>query len=286
MTDIAILILNTTSYILILVLVALGLVVVFGMMGVINMAHGELFMLGAYTVVVAGQMGLPFWLGALLAPLFVGAIGLLIEWMLIRHIYRRTLDTILATWGLSIVLKQAVVLFYGPSSQSVTVPIAGAVAIGDFSYPIYRLLLMTMAVMLIAGMLWLFLRSDFGLKARAVMARPDTAACLGIDTRAMYRRTFVIGAALAGFAGAIVAPLISVDPSMGLGYLIPGFISIMVGGAGALSGVLLGGGLVGATNNLLTVWLSPVLAQIAVFLLAIIIIRLRPSGLMGGRHGT
>ncbi len=286
MVDLIILILNTASYVLILVLVAMGLVVVFGMMGVINMAHGELFMLGAYTVVVATQAGLPFWLAVILAPIFVGFVGLIIEWVLIRHIYRRTLDTILATWGLSIVLKQAIVLLYGPSSQSVVAPVAGSWMMGDFSYPIYRLLLMGTVLLLIIGVLWLFLRSDFGLSARAVMARPDTAAGLGIDTRRMYRRTFVIGAALAGFAGAIVAPLISVDPAMGLGYLIPGFISIMIGGAGALSGVLLGGGLVGATNNLLTVWLSPVLAQIAVFLLAIIVIRLKPAGLLGGKDGA
>ena len=112
------------------------------------------------------------------------------------------------------------------------------------------------------------------------------AATLGIDTRLVYRANFIIGTAIAGLAGALVAPLISVDPQMGMGYLIPAFISIMVGGAGVLAGVLVGGGIVGGSGNLLTIWLSPVVAQIAVFALAIVIIRLRPQGLLGGRHGA
>ena len=286
MAETAIILLNMASYVLVLALVALGLVVVFGMMRVINMAHGELFMLGAYTVVWLQSAGAPFWLAVAAAPVVVGAVGLVIEAALIRHIYRRPLDTILATWGLSIALKQAVVLIWGPASHSVVAPMAAAISLGEFTYPVYRLLLMAVAVAIIAIVFWIFLRTDFGLVARAVIARPDTAAALGVDTRRVYRASFVIGTAVAGLAGALVAPLISVDPQMGLGYLIPAFISIMVGGAGPLAGVLVGGGLVGGTNNLATVWLSPVVVQIVVFVLAIIIIRLRPQGLLGGRDGA
>lgn len=286
MIDLAIILLNMASYVLVLVLVALGLVVVFGMMRVINMAHGELFMLGAYSVVVVTDLGAPFWLAVLLAPLIVGAIGLVIEVLLIRHVYRRTLDTILATWGLSLVLQQAIVLLFGPAAQNVDVPMQATLSVGDFSYPVYRLVLMFLALAVIAAVFAVFLRTDFGLAARAVIARPDTAACLGIDTRKLYRWSFVIGTAIAGLAGALVAPLISVDPQMGLGYLIPGFIAIMVGGAGPLAGVLVGGGLIGGTSNLATLWLSPVLAQIIVFALAILIIRVRPQGLLGRRDGA
>ncbi|MFQ5784804.1 MAG: branched-chain amino acid ABC transporter permease [Alphaproteobacteria bacterium] len=286
MADVAAILLNTVSYTLVLILVALGLVIVFGMMRVINMAHGELFMLGAYTVVAAQGAGLPFWLAVIAAPLVVGIMGLAIELLLVRHIYQRTLDTILATWGLSIVLKEVVVLAFGPASYSVAAPVQAMVTLGAFSYPVYRLLLMAIAVAIIGGTFWIFLRTDFGLAARAVIARPDTAACLGIDTRRMYRASFVIGTAVAGLAGALVAPLISVDPEMGLGYLIPAFLSILVGGAGPLAGVLAGGGVVGGTNNLLTIWLSPVIAQIAVFALAILVIRVRPQGILGGRDGA
>lgn len=276
--------LDASSYILILILVALGLMIVFGMMGVINMAHGELFMIGAYVMVMAQSYGLPFLAGLILAPLVVGLLGLVIEAGLIRHIYHRPLDTILATWGLSIALKQLIVLLFGPESQSVVGPVDGSVVIGDFQYPIYRLILMASSVALIAGTFWIFLKTDFGLMARAVIARPDTAAVLGIDTRRMYRWSFVIGTALAGLAGALVAPLISVDPQMGLGYLVPGFLSILVGGAGPLAGVLVGGTIVGGVNNLLAVWISPVTALIAVYIIAILIIRIRPEGLLGNRR--
>ncbi|MCR9213959.1 MAG: branched-chain amino acid ABC transporter permease [Proteobacteria bacterium] len=276
--------LDASSYILILILVALGLMIVFGMMGVINMAHGELFMIGAYVMVMAQSYGLPFVAGLILAPLVVGFLGLVIEAGLIRHIYLRPLDTILATWGLSIALKQLIVLLFGPESQSVVGPVDGSLVIGDFQYPIYRLILMGASIALIAGTFWIFLKTDFGLMARAVIARPETAAALGIDTRRMYRLSFVIGTALAGLAGALVAPLISVDPQMGLGYLVPGFLSILVGGAGPLAGVLVGGTIVGGVNNLLAVWISPVTALIAVYIIAILIIRLRPEGLLGNRR--
>ncbi len=281
--DLLLPLIDALSYILILVLIALGLMIVFGMMGVINMAHGELFMIGAYVMVVCQSAGLPFLIGLLLAPLVVGLLGLLIEMLLIRHIYLRPLDTILATWGLSIALKQGIVLIFGPESQSIASPINEMITIGDFSYPLYRTLVMLAAILLIAGTFWLFLKTDFGLQARAVIARPDTAATLGINTRRLYRSSFVIGTALAGLAGALVAPTISVDPQMGLGYLIPGFLSILVGGAGPLAGVLVGGSAVGGANSLLTVWISPVAAQIAVFIMAILVIRLRPEGILGGR---
>lgn len=281
--DLLIPLIDASSYVLILVMFSLGLMIVFGMMGVINMAHGELFMIGAYVMVLSQSYGLPFWVGVILAPLVVGFLGFLIEYLLVRHIYLRPLDTILATWGLSIALKQGIVLLFGPEAQSVVAPISGSLSIGEFSYPLYRLLIMAASLCMISGTFWLFLKTDFGLMARAVIARPDTAATLGINPRKLYRWSFIIGTALAGLAGALVAPTISVDPQMGLGYLIPGFLSILVGGAGPLAGVFVGGGAVGGTTSLLTVWISPVAAQIAVFILAILVIRLRPSGILGGR---
>jgi len=286
MADAAIVALNMLSFVLILTLVALGLVVVFGLMGVINMAHGELFMLGAFAVVAADRAGFGFWAGAALAPLVAGLAGLAIEGLLVRHVYRRPLDAILATWGLSLALKQAVVLGFGAQSHSVAAPLRASVDFGFFEYPLYRLLVMTAAALLAGLVFWLFLRTDFGLAARAVMARPDTAASLGIDARRMHRWCFALGAAVAGLAGALVAPLISVDPQMGLAWLVPGFLSIMVGGAGALQGVLLGGGIVGGAGNLAALWLSPVAAQVVVFALAVAVIRLRPDGLLRSRHGA
>jgi urea transport system permease protein len=284
LAELATIVLNGTTYVLVLILVALGLAVVFGMMRVINMAHGELFMLGAYVMVAAQALGMPFWVGVLAAPVLVGLAGLAIELLLIRHVYRRPLDTILATWGLSIAIKQAVVLTFGPAAFSVPLPIDATLSVGAFAYPVYRLVLTGLALLIIAATFWLFLRTDFGLIARAVIARPQTAAALGIDTRRAMRASFVLGTGLAGLAGALVAPLISVDPQMGLGYLVPAFLSILIGGAGPLAAVLVGGGLVGGVDSLLTLRISPVAAQIAVLTLAVVVIRLRPSGMLGSRN--
>ncbi len=279
------LVLDALSFVLILVLVASGLVIVFGMMGIINLAHGELFLLGAYTVVVAQGLGVPFWLAALLAPVVVGVIGLAIEFLVIRFIVHRPLDTILATWGLSIAIKQLVVLGFGPGSHSVALPLAGAVTVGAFTYPAYRIVLMVVAAAVIAGTGFVLVRTRFGLLARAVIARPGTAASLGINTGAVNRTSFAIGAGLAGLAGALVAPLISVDPQMGLGFLVPAFLAILVGGASSMTGLLAGSGLVGGLDSFLGGWISPVLAQITVFVMAILVIRMRPGGLFPGRRG-
>ena len=279
------LVLDALSFVLILVLVASGLVIVFGMMGIINLAHGELFLLGAYTVVVAQGLGVPFWLAALLAPVVVGVIGLAIEFLVIRFIVHRPLDTVLATWGLSIAIKQLVVLGFGPGSHSVALPLAGAVTVGAFTYPAYRIVLMVVAAAVIAGTGFVLVRTRFGLLARAVIARAGTAASLGINTGAVNRTSFAIGAGLAGLAGALVAPLISVDPQMGLGFLVPAFLAILVGGASSMTGLLAGSGLVGGLDSFLGGWISPVLAQITVFVMAILVIRMRPGGLFPGRRG-
>ena len=286
MISIAPIVLNALGAVLILALVAIGLVVVFGMMGVINMAHGELFMLGAYTVVAATHAGVPFWPAIVLAPIAVGLLGAVIEELLIRPIYHRTLDTILATWGLSIALRQSVVLAIGPASNKVQAPISTVIQLGGETYPVYRLVVMALAVAVLGLFLYLFQRTDFGLMARAVIARPSMAASLGINPRRMNRIAFVAGAAVAGLAGALVSPLISVDPQMGLGYLVPAFLSILVGGMGAVQGMLAGSTIVGGADNLLTIWISPVAAQIIVFALAILVIRLKPQGLLGARDGA
>ena len=275
------LLLDATNYVLVIVLVAMGLVIVFGLMRVINMAHGELFLLGAYTLVLLQQAGYPYWLGLVAATVFVGFVGLLMEELVIRHIYHRFLDTILATWGLSIAIKQGVILLFGPGAQSTTAPIATQLQIFGSSYPAYRLFIMAVALAVVAATFYLFFRTRFGLAARAVIANRSMAACLGISTRTFDRLTFAYGAALAGLAGAVMAPIMSVDPQMGLGFLIPAFLSILVGGAGHLAGPVLGAGLIGATDSITAGLWSPVLAQVVVFTMAVVAIRVFPGGLIG-----
>lgn len=271
--------LDATSYTLAIVLVATGLVIVFGLMRVINMAHGELFLLGAYTLLVVEWLGGSFWIGLMAAPIFVGLVGLVIEELVIRRIYHRFLDTILATWGLSLLIKQAVVLGFGPQSHTVTPPFSAQLPVLGAPYPIYRLFIMAVAVAVVLLTFHLFLRTRFGLMARAVIANRPMAACLGIDTRRLDRLTFAYGSALAGLAGAVIAPIMSVDPQMGLGFLVPAFLAILIGGVQALAGALLGSALVGGTDVAVASIFSPVAAQIAVLVLAILVIRLFPQGL-------
>ena len=275
------LLLDATNLILVVMLVALGLVIIFGLMRVINLAHGELFLLGAYVVVLVQGQGGSFWLALILAPLVVGLIGLLLEELVIRHVYHRFLDSILATWGLSIVIKQAVVIGFGPASHSVASPIAASIGLFGASYPVYRLFVMAVAVAVIALTFWLFFRTRFGLAARGVIANRDMASCLGIDTRRLDRLTFATGAGLAGFAGAVMTPLMSVDPQMGLGFLVPAFLSILVGGVGSLGGTLAGAAVIGGTDTLAANLWSPVVAQITVFTMAVVVIRLFPRGIAG-----
>lgn len=276
--------LDALSFMLALLLVAMGLIIIFGLMNVINMAHGELFLLGAYTVVFVQSLGGGFWGALLAAPLVLALIGLVLEELVIRHVYHRFIDTILATWGLSLALKQAVIVLFGPTAQQVQNPFPSQVEILGAVYPAYRLFIMAVAVIVAAGTFFVFYRTRIGLAARGVIANRTMAASLGIDTRRMDRATFAFGAALAGLAGAVMAPLMSVDPQMGVGFLIPAFLSILVGGAGSLPGALLGTSVIaGSSTVVASVW-TQVVAQIAVFSLAILIIRAFPQGLMGGRR--
>lgn len=279
--DLGIQILNGLNYILILILVTMGLVIIFGLMSVINMAHGELFLLGAYTAVMTDQIGWGFWPGLFLAPVVVGLIGMALEYVCIQYLYQRFLDTILATWGISIAIKQFIIVVFGPSGLMINPPLPQMIRFGGIVYPTYRLFVMGVAVAVIGITFYIFLRTDFGLGARAVIDNKDMAAALGINTRRMYRTTFTFGSALAGLAGAVMAPLMSVDPEMGLGFLIPAFLAVLVGGTGRLAGVLVGGAVVGEADSVISFLYSPVIAQVVVFSLAVVAIRTRPQGLLG-----
>jgi urea transport system permease protein len=275
--------LDTLSFMLALLLVTLGLVVIFGLMNVINMAHGEFFLIGAYCVVLIQKIGLSYWWAVLLAPAVLIAVGLIVEELVIRHIYRRFIDSILATWGISLVLKQLIVIVFGATAQSVNSPIPGPVQILGVTYPAYRLFIMGVAIALSSAMFLLFYRTPIGLAVRGVIANRTMAASLGINTRRLDRATFAIGAGIAGVAGAVMAPIMSVDPQMGVGFLIPAFLSILVGGSGTLLGALTGTAVISSTSVLVSdVW-TQVVAQVVVFTLAILVIRFFPQGITGRR---
>ncbi|WP_436644312.1 branched-chain amino acid ABC transporter permease [Microbaculum sp. FT89] len=276
-------ILDTLNYFSVLMLVVLGLVVIFGLMNVINMAHGEFLLIGAYTVVAATGAGLNFWVGLLLAPLVAALVGLIVEVLVVQRIYHRFLDTILATWGISLVLKQSVILIFGPTAQSVSNPLPGSMSVFGVDYPRMRLVIIVAAISLSVALYLALFRSNIGLKLRTVIADRDIAAALGLNTRAMDRATFSLGVALAGFAGAIMAPVMSVDPQMGVGFLIPSFLAILLGGVNSLIGAVVGVGAISGATNFISVWLSQADTQIIVFLLAMVVIRFFPEGILKGR---
>ena len=280
MNSLAVILLDSANAVLVLTLVSLGLAVIFGLMNVINMAHGEFLILGAYALAALRSASVPFWLAFLVAPLVVAAIGFAAEALLIRFTYRRIADTILATWGLSLALRQGLALAFGPGAKAVAAPDLGAVMLFGGPYPVYRLVVMAISLTAIGVTVVVFFFTAFGLAARAAIADRDMAACLGIDTRRLDRITFSFGAGLAGLAGAAMAPLIAIDPSAELGWLVPAYLSILVGGVGSLSGPLAGAAAVGAADSFTAALTSPVVAQLVVFCLAIVVIRLFPNGLI------
>jgi branched-chain amino acid transport system permease protein len=263
-----------------LVLVSLGLAVIFGMMRVINLAQGEFMMLGAYVCVYATKSGLPLLLALILAGLAVGLFGVVVERVIIRHLYGRIVDTLLATWGLSLFLVGAVTWFFGPQSQSVGVNL-GNFSIGGLTYSVYRLVMIAIAILLLAGTyaLWRFTR--LGLVVRGTMQNPAMASAMGVNTGRVYMLTFGFGSAITGFAGAVLVPVVGAAPNMGIYFMAKSFITVIAGGPLPMTGTIGASALFGSIDAVIAVTWSPVVAEIAVLLVAIVLLRLLPSGITG-----
>lgn len=271
--------LNVVTAVLLLLLTASGLAVIFGLMGVINFAHGEFVMIGAFVTYFTVHWA-NFWLALLLAPLVVAVIGLLVERTLVRRLYSRPLETILATWGLSIVIREVARLWFGPQFRSIPAPVAGSVQLFGATYPTYRLVVLGMIVLIFALLVAGFRYTQLGLITRAVIENPDLAASRGVNVRHTYQVTFAVGAALAGLAGAIIAPLVSIYPEMGSSFIINPFMAVIVAGAGSFGGVAAAATIFGVSQSLAVRFVSPVTGSIVVLLLAITLLRIRPMGLL------
>jgi urea transport system permease protein len=273
----------------ILLLVALGLSIIYGSMGVINMAHGEFIMLGAY-----GAWALNAFFGLSLLPslifvfLGVGLIGALIEIGVIRHLYERTLDTILATWGIGIMLQQAVRLAVGGELRYVQMPpsLADSVSILGMDVPAYRVFIVV-AVAALFGATWFLLnKTSAGMKLRAVVQDPSIASSFGIDADRVRTLTFAYGAGLAGLAGALVAPLKSVSPEMGTGYVVDAFFVVVLGGVQSLFGTVASSFILGQLTGVLAFWQNDTIAKALVLVVIVVLIRFRPQGLFVNRVRT
>jgi urea ABC transporter permease protein UrtB len=275
--------LNTGTLIAILFLVSLGLVITFGLMGVINLAHGEFFMLGAYTVLIGSQLGVPLVFSLIATPFVVGAFGILVEGTIIRRLYTRPLDTLLATWGLSLVIRQVVTIVLGANQRGAEALFSGTISVLGVEYPVYRIFIILLAILVGMGFLWVVFRSDFGVRLRAVIQNRDIAGALGVDTRRVDALTFAGGAGVAGLAGAVISPLGTVNPNMGLPWLIDSFLVVIVGGESAI-GPVVGAIFVGGAESTLAFFMQPVTASMLVLVFAIIALRFRPEGLAGRRR--
>ncbi len=264
-----------------LALISLGLAVIFGMMRVINLAHGEFLMLGGYSAIVSYNAGLNLWLAMLVvAPLVVGVVGLVVERLLIRRLYGRMIDTMLATWGLSLALIGLVTVVFGNSVSGLSAPL-GSVAIGDYRISAYQLFLIGFTALLLA-VGWLVLRyTKLGLIARGTMQNPEMASSLGIDPGKVYAVTFAVGAALSGLAGALIAPIAGVVPTMGTSYIANAFIIVITGGAAILTGTFSAAVLLGTVSSIGTFLTTPVLGDVALLVAAIVLLRLLPRGITG-----
>jgi len=268
----------------VLVIAALGLAIIFGMMGVINLAHGALITVGAYVAYAVTNAGVNLIVAFVLSPIVVGIVGLIMERSVISRLYDRPIDTLLATWGFGLVIQELIKMVFGTSAQSVANPYSAPIEIFGANLPRYRIFLVGLASALVFVTYIAFKYTDFGIKSRAVIQNDEMAGMLGTNVKFVYMSTFMIGAGLAGLAGTALAPIIGADPRVGLGYLVQSFFVVIVGGTGQLlAGTLGGSALIGGSAAGLSFFSSQTFAQTIVFVLAIFVIRLKPEGIFGGK---
>ncbi|WP_119273599.1 branched-chain amino acid ABC transporter permease [Taklimakanibacter deserti] len=264
-----------------LILISLGLAVIYGMMRIINLAHGEFLMLGAYATVVATNAGVNIWIAMLLiSPLVVGAIGILVERTVMRFLYGRLIDTMLATWGLSLLISGLVTTVFGNNIKGVPTPLGGF-TVGAYTSSLYTLFLAAMAGAMLIGLYLLLRCTRFGLVARAMMQNANMAAALGASPPRTYMITFGIGAAITGLSGGLLAPVTGVGPTIGAAFIAKAFITVVGGGPAILTGTGAAAILFGFINQTATYLSTPVFGEVALFLAAIVLIRLMPAGITG-----
>ena len=275
----------TTLYLVVysialLILVSLGLAVIFGMMKVINLAHGEFMMLGAYACVLCSNAGVPLWMAYAIAALAVGLFGILVERVMIRFLYGRIVDTLLATWGLSLFLVGLVTTVFGPQGRSVPVSF-GNITFGQMNFSSYNFILIGIAVGMVA-LTWCLARfTTFGLLVRGTMQDPTIAGALGVNRELTYMATFGYGAALAGLAGAVLVPITGASPTMGLFFVAKAFINVIIGGHLPLIGTLAASTLFGTIDGFVSYVWSSVVGEVSVLIVAVVLLRLLPLGITG-----
>ena len=267
----------------IIVLVVLGLGVIASMMGIFNFAQGEFVLLGAYITYLAYTAGLPVWLGMAAAPIAVGALGFVLERLVVRRFYAAPIVAMLGTYALGLIIRESVRGLIGGLYLSVPEPVGGSINFGTLHFSAWRLIIVVITALVMLGSYLLLARTSFGLRIRASLENPALARASGISTNAIYAATFAFGAALAGLAGALIVPVFTLFADLGIRFLIQGFVAVMVGGVGSFAGPVAGASVIGTLSAALPWVIAPVVADVLVFVLAIIFIKFRPQGLVSGK---
>lgn len=286
---------NGISVASILLLIALGLSITFGLMKIINMAHGELIMFGAYTTYIiqkifaesfGGKFFDMYFIISIPASFIISALlGIIIEVTIIKFLYGRPLDSLLATWGISLVMQQLARSIFGAPNVDVKSPsfLQGYVSIGDITLPYSRLLIIFIVTLCLIGMYLFLYRSKGGRNIRAVMQNRDMAACLGINVRKVDTYTFALGAGLAGIAGCVLSLIGSIGPSIGTYYIVDAFMVVVLGGVGRLIGAVAGAVTMGMANTWVEYFTNASLSKFIVFALIIVFLQWKSNGMFSIR---
>jgi branched-chain amino acid transport system permease protein len=272
------LVFDLLAFISVMVLIVLGLGIIASMMGIFNFAHGEFVLLGAYTVYLFESAGLSAWAGILAAPVVLALIGLVLERLVIRRFYAAPIIAMLGTYAIGLIIREIVRGLLGGHYKSISEPLPGVFTLLGVDFSAWRALIILTAIAVVAGT-WLFLaRSSLGLQIRGSLENPNLARACGISTSKLYAWTFAFGAALAGLAGALIVPLYQLSADIGTRFLVQAFLSVMLGGVGTFEGPVLGAAAVGGMAAGLPWVVIPVLADPLVFVIALVIVKLRPQG--------
>ncbi|WIM10129.1 branched-chain amino acid ABC transporter permease [Enhydrobacter sp.] len=263
-----------------LVLSAAGLAIIFGMMGIINLAHGEFIMCGVYVTSAAYHAGLPLPMAQACGAIAAGLIGVLLEVTIIRPLYSRPLDSLLVTWGISLVATQGTLIVLGSTFPGVGMP-GHSFSVGDYSFSSYRMVLFAASLCVLGFVYVLFMRTRFGVHARATMQNPRMAQALGVRKGVIYAVSFGIGTGLAGLCGALYAPTMNLIPTMGASFLVEAFVTVVVGGANVLLGTAPAAIALGVIRAGLNAWYGQVIGQIGLLIAVVLIIRVLPDGFSG-----
>ncbi|MGD9741987.1 MAG: urea ABC transporter permease subunit UrtB [Dongiaceae bacterium] len=269
----------------ILVIAAAGLAIIFGVAGVINMAHGQFIMVGAYTAALVDELGGNMFMSIPIAFVVVALLGLIVERGVIQWIYDRPLETLLATWGVGIILEVTMKFIFGTLGRKVDWPDLLDGSIRIFArpphFPYYRVFHVVLAIVILAVTFYILYRTRFGLKVRTVRRNRSMASCLGIDTAKIDMLIFMYGSGLAGIAGAVIAPIKAATIDMGFSYSVNSYMVIVLGGVGNLLGIPTGSFLIGEAETLLAFRYNTVIGQLLVFIAIVIAIRVFPRGIFG-----